>query len=94
MTGLESMWEIKYKKFLFKIKFKFIFNYSEGGQTLEQVFQQDYGVFIKLGMTMSNLLKVWTEVLDYIIFQGHFQFYSFCGSGKFSMKKMVKVKIS
>lgn len=56
------MWEFKYEKFPFKIKFNFISNYSEGGQTLEQVFQQDCGVFIKLGMTMSNLLKVWAKV--------------------------------
>lgn len=54
------MWELKYKKFPFEIKFYFIF--SEGGQTLEQVFQEDCGVFIKLDMTMSNLLKVWAEV--------------------------------
>lgn len=40
------MWEFKYKKSLFKIKIYFIFNYNESGQTLEQVFQQDCGVFI------------------------------------------------
>lgn len=55
------MWEFKCEKFLFKIKIYFIFNSSEGGQTLEQVFQQDCGIFIKLGMTMNNLLKVWAE---------------------------------